>query len=209
MFFSGISDEAGQPIESQIRAHTDLGWDYMELRMVSGTNITDPDLGRHLARSYATVEGNRVHQVLEVVRNLLTALEPIRERKMLLYFSAGLPEHPGAQYLHLAELDDEIIKGTRTTLFQMERLFREANSGRVSIFPVDVTGMDPDFGTFQDFSKKKDGLVSLALNTGGKAILNTNDLGGALQGAVTASRHYYLLGFTPPSGARPIHCTIL
>jgi len=160
----------------------------------------DPDMGQHLARSYATMEGNRVHKVLEVVRNLLTALEPIRERKMLLYFSAGVPEYPGAQYLHLAGLDGEIINGTRTTLFQRQRLFREANSGRVSIFPVDVAGMDPDFSTFQDFSRKKDGLVSLALNTGGKAILNTNDLGGALQGAVTASRHYYLLGFTPPSG---------
>ena len=51
----------------------------------------DPELGKHLARSYATVEGNRVHQALDVLRNLLTALEPIRERKMLLYFSAGVP----------------------------------------------------------------------------------------------------------------------
>ncbi len=162
--------------------------------------ITDPDLGRHLARSYATVEGNRVHKVLEVVRNLLTALEPIRERKTLLYFSAGVPEYPGAQYLHIAEMDDAIISETRPTLFQRQRLFREANSGRISIFTVDVAGMDPDFGSLQDYSKKRDGLVSLALNTGGKAILNTNDLGGTLQDVVSASRHYYLLGFTPPSG---------
>jgi VWFA-related protein len=161
---------------------------------------TDPDLGQHLARSYATMEGNRVHQVLEVVRNLLTALEPIRERKTLLYFSTGVPEYPGAQYLHIAGLDDEIINGTRSTLVQRQRLFREANSGRISIFPVDVAGMDPDFGAVQDYSKKRDGLVSLALNTGGKAILNTNDLGGALQEVVDTSRHYYLLGFAPPSG---------
>jgi VWFA-related protein len=177
----------------------------------------DPELGRHQARSYAVMEGNRVHKLLEVVRNLLTALEPIRERKMLLYFSAGVPERPGAQYLHLAELDDEIIKGTRTTLFQMERLFREANSGRVSIFPVDVAGLDTGFSIHQgppsidllpgipsrlttDYSHKRDGLVSLALNTGGKAILNTNDLGGTLQDVVKKSQHYYLLGFTPPSG---------
>jgi sugar phosphate isomerase/epimerase len=39
MFFSGISDEAGQSIDTQIRAHKDLGWDYMELRMVDGENI--------------------------------------------------------------------------------------------------------------------------------------------------------------------------
>lgn len=40
MFYSGISDEAGQDLPSQIKAHNELGWDYMELRMVDGENIT-------------------------------------------------------------------------------------------------------------------------------------------------------------------------
>jgi VWFA-related protein len=177
----------------------------------------DPELGQHLARSYATVEGDKVFQLLDVVRKLLTALEPIRERKMLLYFSAGIPERPGAQYLHLAELDDELIKNTRTTIFEMQRLFQEANSARISMYPVDVTGLDTTFNIHQgapsinlpggipdqlatDYSRKRDGLVSLALNTGGRAILNTNDIGNTLKQVVTASRHYYLLGFTPPSG---------
>jgi sugar phosphate isomerase/epimerase len=40
MFFSGISDEAGQAIDTQIRAHKELGWTHLELRMVDGQNIT-------------------------------------------------------------------------------------------------------------------------------------------------------------------------
>ena len=40
MFFSGISDEAGRPIETQIKAHNDLGWEHLELRMVDEHNIT-------------------------------------------------------------------------------------------------------------------------------------------------------------------------
>ena len=40
MFFSGIADEAGQDIETQIRAHRELGWTHIELRMVEGSNIT-------------------------------------------------------------------------------------------------------------------------------------------------------------------------
>lgn len=40
MFFSGISDEAGQAIETQIKAHKDLGWDHLELRLVDGENVT-------------------------------------------------------------------------------------------------------------------------------------------------------------------------
>lgn len=40
MFYSGISDEAGKSIDRQIQAHDDLGWDYLELRMVDGENFT-------------------------------------------------------------------------------------------------------------------------------------------------------------------------
>ncbi len=40
MFYSGISDEAGQAIETQIKAHQELGWSHLELRMVDGVNIT-------------------------------------------------------------------------------------------------------------------------------------------------------------------------
>ena len=40
MKFSGISDEAGQSIEMQIKAHKELGWKYMELRNVDGENLT-------------------------------------------------------------------------------------------------------------------------------------------------------------------------
>lgn len=44
MFFSGISDEAGQSLTTQIKAHKELGWCHMELRVVDGTNITSvPD----------------------------------------------------------------------------------------------------------------------------------------------------------------------
>jgi sugar phosphate isomerase/epimerase len=40
MFFSGISDEAGQDIAAQIRAHRELGWTWLELRVVDGVYIT-------------------------------------------------------------------------------------------------------------------------------------------------------------------------
>jgi VWFA-related protein len=159
----------------------------------------DADKGIHLARTYAVVEGNRVHQVLDVVRKLLTALEAIRERKQLLYFSTGVPQYPGAEYMELVELEEEIPYFTRMTLSAVERLFREANSGRTSIFPVDVAGLDGP-REWDRISGARDGLISLALNTGGKAVINTNDLSGTIGDAVASSRHYYLLGFTPGSG---------
>ena len=43
MFFSGIADEAGSDFPTQLRAHQELGWKYIEIRNVSGTNLTDVD----------------------------------------------------------------------------------------------------------------------------------------------------------------------
>jgi len=40
VFYTGISDEAGQPIDVQIKAHRELGWTHLELRLVDGENLT-------------------------------------------------------------------------------------------------------------------------------------------------------------------------
>ena len=41
---SGIADEAGQDIQTQIRAHQELGWHYLEPRLVNKVQFTDlPD----------------------------------------------------------------------------------------------------------------------------------------------------------------------
>ena len=39
MKISGIADEAGKDIVSQIRAHKELGWDAIELRFIGGVNV--------------------------------------------------------------------------------------------------------------------------------------------------------------------------
>lgn len=39
MIFSGIADEAGSDIHSQIKAHKELGWKHIELRLIDGKNV--------------------------------------------------------------------------------------------------------------------------------------------------------------------------
>jgi sugar phosphate isomerase/epimerase len=41
MFCSGIADEAGSPIDVQIKAHQELGWKHIEVRNVDGVSLTD------------------------------------------------------------------------------------------------------------------------------------------------------------------------
>ena len=39
MILTGIADEAGKDIKTQIKAHKELGWDTIELRLVDGKNV--------------------------------------------------------------------------------------------------------------------------------------------------------------------------
>ena len=41
MKLSGIADEAGASIETQIRAHQELGWSYIDLRTIDGVQFTE------------------------------------------------------------------------------------------------------------------------------------------------------------------------
>ena len=43
MFLSGIADEAGSELATQIRAQRELGWRHIELRTIEGTSVTDLD----------------------------------------------------------------------------------------------------------------------------------------------------------------------
>jgi len=43
MFWSGIADEAGRPVPTQIKAHQALGWTHIELRKVNDTELTFAD----------------------------------------------------------------------------------------------------------------------------------------------------------------------
>ena len=45
MICSGISDEAGASLQTQIKAQQELGWEYMELRLVDGENLSCVDDG--------------------------------------------------------------------------------------------------------------------------------------------------------------------
>lgn len=41
MFYSGISDEAGKDLATQIKAHKALGWSHIELRNIDGKSFTE------------------------------------------------------------------------------------------------------------------------------------------------------------------------
>ncbi len=44
MFLTGIADESGKDIHTQIKAHKELGWDKIEVRLINGVNASTPAL---------------------------------------------------------------------------------------------------------------------------------------------------------------------
>lgn len=70
MFFSGISDEAGQGIDSQIKAHRELGWTHLELRMIDGQNLTMlPDAAFDAVFEKVTAAGMKVSCFASAIAN--------------------------------------------------------------------------------------------------------------------------------------------
>ncbi len=97
MFYSGISDEAGDSIETQIRAHQQLGWVHLELRLVDGINVTQVLLNKALDPS---TQPDAIQSFLKAETTLLRELVPRGSR--VVDFGCGMGRHLIALSDHLS-----------------------------------------------------------------------------------------------------------
>ena len=137
---------------------------------------------------------------LEAVRRELAALGLDRGRKSLLLLSEGFLEDYGSDLRKVAAAS------------------REANT---AIYFLDVRGLvaQPGFGSaaevarfalpdprdqaalrFEDATLAAAGASTLADDTGGFSVRNTNNLAAGMERIAKESRVFYLLGFLPPEG---------
>ena len=87
----------------------------------------------------------------------------------------------------------------------IQETYEAANRNNVSIFPVDPRGLMMQTPAFQI-----EGLKALAAETGGRAIVNRNDLRAALSEVSNEAMAYYLLGFVSahPADGKFHHITV-
>ena len=104
---------------------------------------------------------------------------------------------------------------TMTDLQQRtQEIFVKAQRANVTIYPIDPTGLvgmrnylNGRLGPSNtEFSKHKatvdlDYLISAAANTGGRAIVNTNEFGPEIGGIFAENRSYYLIAIEPANPA--------
>jgi len=152
------------------------------------------------------------------MRELVDSLAGLPGRKALLHVSDGLPMAPGQEFYVAAQDAFPQYSFVLSSLrFDATRRFQElahqANSNRVSFYTLDAggvrvsTAIDVErkgggregFATALDsatVSNLHSSLRFLAEETGGRAIINTNNFAPGLDGLARDFRGYYSLGYT-------------
>ena len=137
---------------------------------------------------------------LRALKTLAEALQPIQQKKALIYFSSGM-ERSGT--------DNQV---------ELRAAVNAAVRANVSIYPVDARGLQavvPGGSArqgsrgglaafsgsavsrqFSQLAAQQETLTSLASDTGGTAFVDTNDFGEAFSRVERDISSYYLLGFS-------------
>ena len=165
-----------------------------------------PNVAAGLVRARAAAsqsQGARFSQnTLSGLESLIKGAKNLLGRKVLFFLSGGF-----------------LVENQRSdTLDRLRRITNAAAKSGVVIYSMDTRGLvatledisvekpfDPGgqltLSEHQELTATQDGLNALAVDTGGKAIFNTNDLRRGLAPAIKETSTYYLLAWKPDADA--------
>ncbi len=173
--------------------------------------------------SFADERQVELTRPLEALADLMEPLGGLPGRKMVVHVSDGLPNHIAEELYYL--VDARFPRSgarLRSFLYDMtssyQRIFQAANAAGVTLYALDATGLTP----FESLSAAEPGssfggsfdvadsirksnlqvpLETLAEETGGVAVTNSNDLEDFFGRLATDAGAYYSLGYqAPPEG---------
>lgn len=172
--------------------------------------------GMIYARQYAEEQMNGIQYTVDALRRMIDSLGGLPGRKAVVHVSSGVPMAAGEEMFYAvaekfggSEAYAEIPRHDTSRSF--ERINRHANAHRVAFYTVDAGGLkafefgNAEYGGFVDSRLRMtlDSVVPenlqaplrlMALETGGRAILNQNEILPALQQAAEDFRSFYSLG---------------
>jgi VWFA-related protein len=176
-----------------------------------------------IIQQYAQEVGSEIQTMLESMKQELVTLTPLNGKKAFLFVSGGFEFQPGyvmAQYatggIGPATLS---TLNVRDISQYADAAIRRANGDEITFYTVDASGLTPEgepasggetvgtrqgasfdpFGTrpsvaFIARQDRQNGLQLLARETGGIALLNTNDFDRGLSRVYQAVSTYYTVG---------------
>ncbi len=143
---------------------------------------------------------------LRALRTLAEALQPIQQKKAIIYFSSGMQR---------SGTDNQV---------ELRAAVNAALRANVSIYPVDARGLQAVVpggsarqasrgglgaftgsavaNQFTQLAAQQETLTSLASDTGGTAFTDTNDFGEAFARVERDISSYYILGFSSTNAAK-------
>lgn len=175
------------------------------------------------ARQYALSYKNDIDFTVDALKKTIDQLAGVEGRKILLHLSEGLPQSPGAELWKYVQ-DKFRTQTGGLSQFEFDKtaaylgIIRAANAAGVSMYMVDASGLSIDSGISAEnrtTSTKIDGFVErtnlqsmiqlMAEETGGRAILNRNDVTGPLNEMRGDYTSYYSVGYRSlkSGGERP------
>ena len=164
-----------------------------ETRDIYQRGIIDPYVMRRATEEYLKSR-TRNRASLAALERTLRPLEATRERKTLLLASDGFvydtQEDAFDRVRNLARRANAVIHFLDTRGLQAPGLY----SAQFAAAPGESGST---LAVLADNSLDAEGAEALALDTGGYAVRNTNDLTDGVERIAVESRSYYLLGFTP------------
>lgn len=156
-------------------------------------------LGDPLVRSRASemyfksVTRNRI--TLEVMRRVLDSLQTTKGRKSMILVSQGFIYDP-----NLSEFKD-VVQASRRGNTAIYFVDSRGLTGLSDFYSAEFggAGTDPrDLGSAMlDNVQASEGSESLASDTGGFSVKNTNDLAAAIGRIASETQSYYLIGYNP------------
>jgi VWFA-related protein len=172
-----------------------------------------------IARQYGQEVGAEIEDMIHSMQSELVTLTPLNGKRAFLFVTGGFEYQPGyvmAQYASGNFLPTMANIDIRQIPTRLSAMIQRANSDQVTFYTVDATGLTGD-GTpasagspstnvlaieqrpnlrFQAQQDRQAGLIQMADETGGLALLNTNDFRGGLSRIYQQVSTYYTLGVT-------------
>ncbi|MEO1365709.1 MAG: VWA domain-containing protein [Acidobacteriota bacterium] len=171
------------------------------------------------ARIYAESVMAEMTVGLRGMSRQLELLSGLTGRKALIYVSDGIPQKVGEDLFYYI---DERFPRSRARIessnydlsHRYENLISQANSADVTLYSLDARGLQVNSSVRADFAGTTEGgglqfvdtynnanlrepMHKLADDTGGQAVMGTNNIEGGLGEFLKDFRNYYSLGFQP------------
>jgi VWFA-related protein len=195
-------------LSTRLRVHQDFTGDKDVLKIA--LRFLDPnvaaDADADAAEDDAESSVFNVDRKLDALRRVIETLQPIEQKKSILFFSGGL---------RATGIDNQASLRAATNA---------ANRANTSIYTVDVRGLQAVVpgggasrgsqrglalfsgggirGQFQQAFQQQEALVTLANDTGGKAFLDTNNFLPAFAKVQEDTSMYYVLGYMSTNTAK-------